>query len=282
MNGEGSPGRRRVLLLGGPGAGKTTYLVQLHGRVSTGRSVLRARGAAASLTPIEAAYYQLQQGHAVAHTAHGTAVALTLPVVDGAGQELDIVVPDYAGEDLVRAVTERTITTRWRDEAMAGDHWVLLVRVARHPVLPDILTRPIGELAWHAVEDDPQEPDSLPGDMLAVELLQALLYVRHREPDAPVRLPRLTLALSCWGELALLDGTSPDEVAAERLPLLHSYCRATWYDRYRVLGLSAQGRPLDDDEPASEYVDLGPEQMGWIVTQDGTKEPDLTVVVEPG
>jgi len=275
-----TPGRT-VLVLGGAAAGKTTFLVQLHGRVSAGTSALRAREAAASLAPIEAAYRRLQQGKAVGHTAQGTDVTLAVPAVDAAGRAVDILVPDYAGEDLFRVVVERTIPRRWRDAAAESDEWLLLIRLTKHAILPDILTRPIGELAWEAVVEPPDGPLALPSDMAAVELLQALLYARGQDERGSRDLPRLTLVLSCWDELHdVAEGTEPGDVTAERIALLDSFCRATWGPRYRVMGLSAQGCALDDAEPAEEFLDNGPERMGWIVTADGSIDPDLTLLVE--
>jgi len=43
-----------------------------------------------------------------------------------------------------------------------------------------------------------------------------------------------------------------------------------------VLGLSAQGQPLDEKRPAEEYLNNGPERMGWLVLPDGERDRDLT------
>jgi hypothetical protein len=177
-----SPSGQTILLLGGADTGKTTLLVQLYGRIISGNSHLKPRGTAASLTAIEHAYRRLQQGLAVEHTAHGTDVVQVLPGTDRAGGDLDVVVSDYAGEDLRRTIDDRNISPRWREQASTSDHWVLLIRLAKHPQLHDILTRPIGELAWRAVQTPADiGPDALPVDMWAVELLQALLYARSVE-----------------------------------------------------------------------------------------------------
>ena len=69
----------------------------------------------------------------------------------------------------------------------------------------------------------------------------------------------------------------PEQLARERLALLDSYCRGQWpEDSYRVLGLSAQGQPLDEKRPAEEYLNNGPERMGWLVLPDGERDRDLT------
>lgn len=274
-------GTRRVLVLGGAAAGKTTFLVQLHGRVSAGGGTLRARSAPASLTAIEEGYKRLQQGLAVAHTPHGTNTSLSLAAVDRDGRPIDVTVPDYAGEDLRRLVDERRVQDRWRSQAASGDQWLLLIRLARHPDLPDVLTRPIGELARASIDTEDSDPQALPVDMWAVELLQALLHARRLDMVQPPPLPRLTLVLSCWDELEAPPVTLPADIAGERLALLNSYCRATWGGLFDVAGLSAQGQPLDENQPADDYLDAGPQQMGWIVTSAGTYDSDLTLLVDP-
>lgn len=268
----------RVLVLGNADVGKTTFLVQLHGRIKAGRGRLRSRGAPTSLTPIEEGLKRLQQGVAVKHTAQGTDVTLELPAVTNSAAAVDIVVPDYAGEDLRRVLLNRRLPERWRSEAAVADRWLLLVRLSKHPELPDVLSRPIGELARAPIENPAGDADALPADMWAVELLQALLYWREQGPGPRHLRPRLSLVLSCWDEL---DTTAPPvHIARHRLALLDSYCRANWpADRFDVVGLSSQGHPLDEDEPAEDYLNQGPQQMGWVVGPSGGADSDLTLLV---
>lgn len=266
----------QVLVLGGAAAGKTTFLVQLYGRVKIGRGRLRARGAPSELTPIEDGLRRLQQGVSVKHTAQGTDVALTVPAVGTGGRPVDIIIPDYAGEDLRGMVHQRRIPDRWREAAAAG-RWLLLIRLTKHPELPDVLSRPVGELASTPRVPD-GDADALPVDMWAVELLQALRYWREQNTKALGTPPHLTLVLSCWDELD--TAATPGEVAQERLALLAAYCRANWpVGRFTVVGLSAQGHALDDTRPADDYLDHGPQDMGWFVNVDGGTDPDLTALV---
>jgi len=269
----------RVLVLGNAYAGKTTFLVQLHGRIAAGQGGLRARGAPSSLTAIEEGFKQLQQGVAVKHTAHGTDVTLALPAVTSDGDEVDIVVPDYAGEDLGRVVNDRRIPLRWRAEAAAADRWLLLIRLSKHAELPDVLSRPIGELAEAPEETPPVDGLTLPADMWAVELLQSLLYWREQDTAARGRPVDLTLVLSCWDELGETP-PRPEMLAEQRLALLVNFCRARLgASRFRIVGMSAQGHELDDDRPAADYLDEGPQRMGWLVQADGTRDTDLTRLV---
>ena len=108
----------RVLVLGGHDSGKTTLLVQLHGRIKAGAGSLSSHGAPASLTPIEDGLHRLEQGLKVKHTGLRTKVELTVPAVTDDGTTVDITVPDYAGEDLRARIADRRVDERWRRHDM--------------------------------------------------------------------------------------------------------------------------------------------------------------------
>lgn len=269
----------RVLVLGGPSSGKSTLLMQLYGRAASGECQLTNYSAPESLSAISEGWKRLQQGLPPAHTSHGTDTSLTLTTVDQHGRHLDITIPDYAGEDLQGVGNSRRVSDRWRDMASASNHWILLVRLSHHPDIPDLISRPVGQLASAApVSPDGGASDTLPVDMLAVELLQILRHIRSQtlSPPAPVR---LTLGLSCWDELEMPVGTVPADVAFSRLALVDSFCRARFGSGYSVVGLSSQGRPLSEGSPDGEFIDYGPHKMGWLVREDGTPDSDLTKLI---
>ena len=270
----------RILLLGTSGTGKTTLMAQLLGRVQAGTGQLRARGMPESLAAVRHALERLEQGRAVAHTASGTDVMLSLPASTLDGAAVDLLLPDYAGEALKAIVEGRSVRARWTELTRQAGQWLLMIRPSLHPEIRDMLTRPNGELLAAPSVAPAAAPSHLPPDMLMVELLQILLFARGPSSEPAVRTPRLTVVLSCWDELGPEVDTSPATILAHRMPLLHSYCQATWHSTaYQVVGLSAQGRELHNDEPAEEYLDHGPQQMGWIVSSDGRRDPDLTRLI---
>lgn len=275
-----SSSEERVLILGGPNSGKTTLLVQLYGRIDSGSGLFVRRAAPISLQPVQDGYRRLQQGLPVAHTTRGTSTSLELAAQTADGHSVDILVPDYAGEDLVHLVDDRSVSPEWHSAAAGSDSWVMLVRLADYAVPPDVLTRPIGELARSAIPvSDDTMPAGLPMDIWAVELLQALLYARHRAGVS--RTPHLKLLLSCWDELdQSTQAETPPAVASGRIALLDSFCRNHWGDRYSVNGLSSQGCTLHADQPSDAFIDDGPQEMGWIVVEDGSVESDLTRLLQ--
>lgn len=270
----------QVLVLGGPSVGKSTFLMQLFGRVASGECSLTLRAAPDSLTTINDGWKRLQQGLPTAHTPHGTDSLQTLPAVGAGGRHLDVKVPEYAGEDLRRVWDAHRLSERWGKLARESDHWVVLIRLSQHPDIPDLISKPIGAIASvAATASDGEDSQALPIDMLTVELLQILQHARAQAGITDERQLRLTLALSCWDELGLAAGSRPGLVASKRLALLDSYCHAVWGSNYRVLGLSSQGRALTENEPADEFIDCGPQKMGWLVDEDGTQNSDLTMLL---
>ena len=269
----------QVLVLGGPDSGKSTYLLQLYGRVFDGDGRLQLRGAVDSMVAIKDGLARLAAGRPAGHTANGTETSLTLPLVDHVtGREWNITVPDYAGEDLRRVGDALRLPDRWRDLAATSDHWVVMVRLSLYPDMPDLVSRPVGELA-SASPERPAGADvqKLPIDMFLVDLLQLLQHGRTQlEVTNDLR---VTVVLSCWDELGHPHDTRPSWVVRSQLALLDSYCTTTFGPRYRVLGLSAQGRALTDSDPAVEFIDEGPSAMGWLVCEDGTRDPDLTKLI---
>ena len=116
-----------------------------------------------------------------------------------------------------------------------------------------------------------------------VDLLQWLMFVRRTGTLRPVVTPPLTLLLSCWDELPAAQLPSrPRDVLASRMPMLASFLGANWsHAALHVLGLSALERPLREDAVDEEFVDRGPESFGYVVLEDGSRDPDLTLAIAP-
>ena len=267
----------RTLVLGGFGTGKTTLLVQLFGRMQSADNRLRVVSAPASLTPVRDGLASLAQGRPVSHTPSGVEVTQELIAETSDGARIEISIPDYAGETLDAVVEDRRVPEWWRARCAESSRWLLLVRVERMEEIPDF------------VSDDSQLPgpseDSttqLPLDMRLVELLQILSHERQRLAAVRVR-PSLTVVLSCWDEItAGSPDRVPAQVLAERMPLLSAFLETNWVSAASaVFGLSAQGRALDDRAPDTEFVDRGPERMGYLIRPDGSQTDDLTELLLP-
>ena len=262
-----------TLVLGGVGTGKTTLLVQLFGRMQLADSRLQVASAPASLAPIRAGLASLAQGRPVSHTPTGVEVIQELIAQTSDGDRIELSIPDYAGETLDAVVEDRQVPEWWRAHCAESSRWLLLVRVERMEEIPDF----VSDASQLAGSSEDSTTQLLPLDMRLVELLQILSHDRQRLADVRVP-PSLTVVLSCWDEItAVRPGTTPGHVLSERLPLLSAFLETNWASAgSAVFGLSAQGCSLDESAPDGEFVDQGPERMGYLILPDGSQTDDLT------
>ena len=299
-----------VLMLGGANTGKSTFLVQLYGRMAARMGRLVTRSAPADLKPISDGLQRLASGIPLEHTRTSADHLMQhLPAATNDGRSVDFNIPEYAGETLDDLVRSHRIPEHWRPLIAESDQWLLFVRLEQFGQLPELLSRPIEEpeavlssaaLSPHeeaavagasrhsaAASDGDEEvaaavagDTELPLDMRLVELLQMLLHERGARPRGGVSKPFLSVLLSCWDELGHPDQSSPASAAEERIPLLYSYVRSAWReDAVEFLGLSSQGRSLTTDTPDEDFVDAGPEHHGYVVTGADDRDPDLTRIV---
>ncbi len=267
----------RMLVLGGFGTGKTTLLVQLFGRMQFADSRLRVVSAPASLAPVRDGLASLAQGRPVSHTPSGVEVIQELSAETADGDRIDISIPDYAGETLDAVVENRRVPEWWSAHCVESSRWLLLIRVERMEEIPDFAS---ADSQLVASSENSTAP--LPLDMRLVELLQILSHERQRRAADTVR-PSLTVVLSCWDEItAGSPGRVPAQVLAERMPLLSTFVETNWVSvGSAVFGLSAQGRALDKGAPDEEFVDRGPERMGYLIRPDGSQTDDLAELLLP-
>ena len=289
-----------VLMLGGANTGKSTFLVQLYGRMAAQMGQLVSRSAPADLKPISDGLQMLASGIPLEHTRTSADHLMQhLPAATHDGRSVDFNIPEYAGETLDDLVRSHRIPEYWQPLIAESDQWLLFVRLEQFGQLPELLSRPIKEpeavlsCATPSPHEEAAVADAsipaaeasdgdteLPLDMRLVELLQMLLHVRGARPRGEVSKPFLSVLLSCWDELGLTDQSSPASTAKERIPLLYSYVRSAWRkDALEFLGLSSQGRSLTTSTPDEDFVDVGPERHGYVVTEAGGRDPDLTRIV---
>ena len=266
-----------ALLIGGPDSGKSTFLVQLYGRLRHGSSALSLAGAPESLAPVRDGLARLSRGLPVRHTSAGVEVAQELTTRRPDGTTLRLSIPDYPGEAANALVDTRHVSPHWRDLAVQSTSWNLFVRIERMASLPGLPERE------EVAPADAGRSSELPLDIRLVELLQILCHERQRAVSTDTTPPDLTVVLSCWDEIPDRPaGVSPAMILQRRIPLLHSFVATNWEPaRHQVVGLSAQGRPLAEDAPDTEFIDVGPESMGYLVRDGGAETGDLSELLTP-
>lgn len=269
-----------VLLVGGPSTGKTIYGAQLLSRLQADRGNLRLRHAPENIDPFKAALHRLSQGLLAKHTSVATYNEVVLPLELPTGVPVDLVWPDYGGEQIRRIMNQRWVSVEWRDRIRTSTGWLLFIRPSMIHSQNDVFSRPIHKVVKPAngVEEDRQWSQQA----WYTELLQILLFIRGVGVLERVSAPRLAVVLSCWDEIAS-DGNpdTPEAALSARLPMFRTFLRSVWdVHSVSVFGVSSLGRALNEDSVDEEYVDFGPHNFGYAVPSEGGKDDDLSLPIQ--
>ena len=269
---------RSVLLLGESDVGKSHFGAQLLGRLNQEAGALRMVGAAPTLQPFEAVVASLNRGLSAPHTSRDLYVESCWPVGDRDGNRMDLVWPDYGGEQLSTIKTDRRLPRAWTERVNSASGWIVMVRIGNAQLSDDVFSRPLGSACGDVVSESTFSISQQAG---IVDLLQWLMFVRRTGSLTRVREPTLMLLLSCWDELPPAQiGSPPRQVLLSRLPMVSAFVEANWSPgSLHVIGLSALGKSLSDQVADEGYIDRGPESFGYVVLEDGRQDPDLTLTV---
>lgn len=267
-----------LVLLGGPNSGKTHYAGQLYGRLRRrpGRLRLAEGGTPEDLSALEDVLASLEAGRAAEHTSANTWAEIVLPIVDNAGAELELRWPDYGGEQLRSAFSDRAISDAWRTRLVAARGWILMIRLNSEVTYPGAIEQMVQRS--HIEVQGASRPATWDANAYWTELVQILLHVGGHGTVEQRCLPRLAIMLSCYDELGA-EGLMPAEVLANRLPLFSTFVHSVWRaGTISVWGLSSLGRELHSTSRDDGFIDNGPETQGWIVLPTGDhRDPDLTL-----
>lgn len=269
-----------ILLLGESNVGKSHFGGQLLGRLNREEGYLRMVGAPSSLAPFDAILARLNDGRAAPHTSSSTYSETHWPIADRSGRAIDLIWPEYGGEQVKEISNSRRMSPEWRKRIETSGGWIVMVRIHNSHVADDVFSRPLAALGNAGSTD---KEFRMSDQARLVNFLQWLMYIRGMDTLVPSSTPRLLLLLSCWDELPPAQiNNSPLSVLGERMPLVSAFVQANWKkDALHVLGLSALERSLSEDSEDEAYVDLGPEHFGYVVTADGKRDADLTLAVAP-
>lgn len=265
-----------ILLVGESNVGKTHYGAQFLKRLMVKESALKMSGAPTNMIAFNTALTCLAEGKSTDHTPASTYVESVWPIKDEFGRVAELVWPDYGGEQVRNLVTQRRIPAAWRERVIGATDWVLLIRLHSFRSEDDLFSRPLQSFA---ADESPIESISceLSDQARIVELLQMLLYLAQSDLDRPLHRPSLTILLSCWDELQ--TEVLPRELLASRLPMLWSFIYSNWVSP-TVIGLSALERTLSATESDEDYAIHGPEEFGYVILPDGTKNIDITLPIQ--
>lgn len=277
--------RRQCVLVGLPGAGKTTFLAALWHQVESaeidgGMRLVKLDGDREYITDLVQQWLECRELPRTP-TRNQESVRMLLRDRDGDGEVLDLSIPDLSGEDFKAQWIDRICTPEYRDLARAADGVLLFIhpdKVVPSETIEDAnaLIRAAGGDAsaseGSAASPAPVEwsPEFAPTQVILVELLQ---FIQHIRP-ATTRL-NLGIVISAWDLVERQDFTPRDWLRGN-LPLLNQYLDSQsprWSTT--VYGVSAQGGDLTKDRDA--LLGLGHPSQRVHVVEDRTTGADLTV-----
>ncbi|HRW98599.1 MAG TPA: hypothetical protein P5280_03875 [Cyclobacteriaceae bacterium] len=265
---------KTLLVVGRQETGKTHYGVQLLGRLRQRSGKLSVRENPESIAIFEEGLRVLSQGMPADHTPTTSYDSVRFPLQFQHGQTIDLVWPDYGGEQISNLVEQRRLPTAWQQRVLESSGWLLFIRLEHNIEYPDAQSRPA---TLDSQQVEPQITNfQWSANAFYTELLQILLYAKSTGTLSRVKNPSLVILLSCWDEIKLEnESTKPFELLSQRMPLFAEFIKSNWVQHnVAVFGLSSTGKALSKKTPDYDYI---PEDEGYVVLPDGSKSSDLTL-----
>ena len=279
-----------LIVIGANSTGKTHYAGQLYGRLREADARLKLRHPPDNLAPLENVLERLSDGKTAPHTEHDIYYEINIPLVTDSGEELDLLFPDYGGEQIKNIIKSRAVPKEWIKRFTNSNGWMIFIRLSLVTKTEDLVFRPPGKLletkSQSATTKDVggSETDLTKiTSVTFIELLQSALAVSRRGILRKRKEPVINIILSCWDELPETkteEKIIPIDLLRQKLPMFTDFLEANWESQsVMVYGLSSLGKPLDEKKPDDEYLDYGPENFGFVITPEGSQEKDLTLPI---
>jgi len=265
-----------ILIVGQPASGKTTFIAQFLTRVMKRKSSIKLIKIPENIKAITNAIKRLSMGEEPETTPADQNVELVIPInVDG--KNIDLVFPDYGGEQVNALIELMEINENWQKLVTCSDRWIHFIRP--HEIIPEY---DLSISSYDEIETKKSTDFKSPGlsnQSKFIELLQILLHTKNKGVKNLISVPKLSIVLTCWDELK--TNKKPVQVLPEKLPLFLHFIETVWEkEAFEILGLSAQEFPLKTQEAKDKYLDELPENIGYMIDQEGVKDKDITKLVK--
>ncbi len=265
----------RVVVIGSHDSGKTTFRTQLIQRLNHRPGKLRLARSIEDLSAIGSDLERLNQGLQPLHTTASVYQSTTVPIHDGK-REHSLEFPDYGGEQIDNIARTHFVSEKWESVILEATSWMLFLRIDRLRRARDSFASPVATLSPNQASKNSPVQSLLEID--SIELIQRLLFLAGVSPRNKLLWPRLAVILSCWDEVPEAQaGKLPKDVLRLRAPLLAAYLESNWaIESQRTWGLSSTEGALPMDSPNHDFAKKGPENFGYVVGNNGERDPDLT------
>ncbi len=273
----------RVLLIGLPATGKTSFLAALwylvqHPQVASRLRLDRLEGDSKYLNQISDAWAAYEP---VPHTQIDSETEVFMVLKDKTGRTLTLAFPDLSGESFTLQWTTRQFTQGYDKFLQTASGGILFITPLSYrlptridtanAILEEIID---GEEKEEPVKDDPSlplkpwDPERSPTQVELVDLLQ---FISGREY---FRGPfRLAIVISAWDRIAKLN-LSPSKWLADTFPLFNQFIESNKNAfETAVYGVSAQG---GDYRKLNGLTDKIPSERIQVVGPDISNPYDLT------
>lgn len=272
--------RNAILVIGKPNSGKSGFFGQLYTRLEYGENslvkMIKTPNNLSALTQIRDRY---AAGKALEHTASNTFEEIDLLIGMG-DHQIALKYPDYGGEQVNHLMHSRRLNDKWYSSIQKSDTWMLFIRMNDLDKTYDPIQK-FTEAVQSGLQKRKDDIDKniLPSDQaFNIELLQMLLFYKGIGFIQKIDTPKLVIVLSCWDELENTKNSLPEDLLQKELPLFHFFLRQNWCsEALSVVGLSAQGKPLDKEKPDHNYIC---EEEGYLILPSGEKTTDLTIILD--
>lgn len=271
----------KILIIGGPNAGKTHFGGQLYGRLNARTEHFKITSPPEDLTIFQEVLDNLNEGKSSGHTNVTAHKTLELEIEDNTGSKSVFSFPDYGGEQIKAIVNDRRVNKIWKEQIDWCNSWMLFIRLDEVAQIEDVVNRGLPDQEVLKNRNEKSESMTLSDSAFYIELLQILLHVKKVGIKQKISVPKLTVILSCWDLLSIEDQKIlPKDVLQDKLPELFSFITGVWKENaHNIMGLSSIEKSLSNKDSDQEYIKKGPENFGYIITPAGKKKNDLTLTI---
>jgi hypothetical protein len=275
----------KKLMVGLPGAGKTTFLAALwhvveEGDIETALKLKELHGDRRHLDVIRDNWLCLKKTERT-KTANEQLVSMILEGPDG--DSIELFLPDMSGE---------SFDGYWTDRRWDMDHEDLVQEASGalffiHPsaiVVPhriDAVDRILSEFVEEVAEEVVEEGDLSPFDKkdvpTQVKLVEILQFIESRRENRDAF--NISVVVSAW-DLLENHETCPEDWLRKRLPLLFQYLKSNVKTfPFEVYGVSAQGGDLDSDMEVLQKT-MRPSERIRVVRKGDSSCNNITLPIE--
>jgi hypothetical protein len=268
-----------VMLVGGPGSGKSNYLFRSWIAIEHETGLLRKSGLPLELDYLHEGASSLLSGEFAPHT---TIDAPPLPVeiplaFVGSHTPSQLTVPDVSGEVWDAVYEKREWPVAWDAYVEQGCGFVLFIRAGSpHNVKPlDWLTCERLYKTHGAVRGDPR----VPTQVMLVDWVQTLRTLITNETTAR-HAPRLSVVVTAWDTVDKELG--PTDYLNAEFPLFGQFLSAGLHGfDARVFGVSIAGGDLDNATFRAQFLGGNPTKHGYCTVQQGRRTEQSKDVLLP-